>query len=91
MTLNLPPEIEAIAKAKAAQAGLPNVESFVVRIIENVTPELALLPPSSDPRIVAAINEGFASGIEGEMDDAFWQERADKLESYITSKHGPDA
>jgi hypothetical protein len=91
MTLNLPPDIEAIAKEKALQAGLADVESFVLRIIENVSPEQALLPPPSDPRIIAAINDGFASGMEGEMDDAFWQERADKLESYISAHHGPAA
>jgi len=91
MTLNLPPNIEAIAKEKAAQAGLPDIGSFVERLIENAPPEQALLPPPSDPRIIAAINEGIAGGIEGEMDDAFWQERRDKLESHISGKHGPNA
>ena len=91
MTLNLPPDIEAIAKEKAAQAGLADVESFVVRIIENVTPEQALLPSLSDPRIIAAINDGLASGIDGNMDDAFWHVRAEKLEAYISAKHGPAA
>jgi hypothetical protein len=91
MTLNLPPGIEAIAKEKAALAGMPDVGSFVERLIENAPPEQALLPPPSDPRIIAAINAGFDSGIEGEMDDEFWQQRRDKLEAIISAKHGPDA
>jgi len=91
MTLNLPPNIEAIAKEKAAMAGLPDVGSFVERLIENASPEQALLPPPSDPRIIAAINEGFASGVEGNMDDAFWKQRRDKLEAHISAKHDSDA
>ena len=59
MTLNLPPDIEALAKEKAAIAGLPDVGSFVERLIENASPEQALLPPPSDPGIIAAINVGF--------------------------------
>ena len=91
MTLNLPPDIEAMAKEKAAIAGLPDVGSFVERLVENAPAEQALPPPPTDPRIIAAINEGFASGIEGELDDAFWQQRREKLEAHISAKHGPDA
>ena len=91
MTLSLSPNIEAIAKEKAAMAGLPDVGSFVERLIENASPEQALLPPPSDPRIIAAINEGFASGVEGNMDDAFWKQRRDKLEAHISVKHDSDA
>ena len=80
-------EIEAIAKEKAAIAGLPDVGSFVERLIENAPPEQALLPPPSDPRIIAAISAGFESGIDGEMDDAFWKQRHDKLKSHISAKH----
>ena len=87
MTLNLPPDIEAIAKQKAALAGLPDVDTFVQRLIENAPPEQALLPSPSDPRIIAAINEGFASGVAGDMDDAFWQEREEKLAAHIAAKH----
>ena len=90
MTLNLPPDIEAIAKEKATIAGLPDVGSFVERLIENASPEQALLPPPSDPRIIAAINEGFTSGVEGDMDDAFWKQRRDKLETQISAKHDSD-
>lgn len=90
MTINLPPNIEAIAKEKAALAGLPDVDTFVQRIVENAPPEQALLPPPSDPRIIAAINEGFASGVEGEMDQAFWQECGEKLEKHIAVKNASD-
>ena len=90
MTLDLPPNIEAIAKEKATLAGLPDVNTFVRRIIENASPEQALLPPPSDPRIIAAIKEGFAGGVEGEMDIAFWKERGEKLERYIASRRGSD-
>ena len=90
MSLNIPPNIEAIAKEKAALAGLPDADTFVQRIIENASPEQALFPPPSDPRIIAAINEGFASGVEGEMDQAFWDERDEKLESYIANKDSPN-
>lgn len=82
MNLNLPPHIEAIAREKAAQAGLPDVDTFVFRLIENATPEQALLPPHDDPQIVAAISEGLASGIEGQMDEAFWAERRTTLRNY---------
>ena len=75
MSLELPPDIEAIAAQKAALAGLPDVDTFVQRLIENAAPEQALLPPPSDPRIMAAISEGFASGVEGEIDEDFWQQR----------------
>ncbi len=91
MTLNLPPEIEAIAKEKAAKAGLSDVGSFVERLIENASPEQALLPPPSDPRIIAAINAGFESGVEGEIDEDFWQERRRRLDGEIAKKHGPEA
>lgn len=85
MTINLPPNIEAIAKEKAALAGLSDVDTFVQRIIENAPPEQALLPPS-DPSILAAINEGFDSRVKGVMDQAFWQECGEKLESYIAAR-----
>ena len=48
------------------------------------------LPPPSDPRIIAAIKEGFAGGVEGEMDPAFWRERHENLERHIATKHGAD-
>jgi len=88
MTFQLPPNIEAIAKEKAALAGLPDINVFVQRLIENASPEQALLPPPSDPRVIAAINEGFASGIEGEMDEAFWRERDEKLKGYLAANDG---
>ena len=91
MSLDLPPEIEAIAKEKAALAGMADVDTFVQRLIENATPEQALLPPPGDARILAAVSKGFASGVEGEMDEAFWQERRDELEAFIASRHGLDA
>lgn len=91
MTLNLSPDVEAIARAKAAQAGLPDVETFVQRLIENALPEQALLPPPSDPRIVAAISAGLASGTAGEMDEAFWKERTGRLEKHIAEKQRSDS
>jgi hypothetical protein len=91
MSFELPPNIEAIAREKAALAGLPDVDTFVQRLIENAPPEQALLPPPSDPRIIAAINDGFAGGVEGEMDEAFWKTRNANIERHIASQHGPDA
>jgi len=79
MSLNLPSHIAAFAKEKADLAGLPDVATFVQRLIENAPPEQALLPPPSDPHIIAVINEGFTSGVEGEMDEAFWKEREERL------------
>ena len=82
MSLQLPPSIEAIAAEKAALAGLPDANTFVQRLIENAAPEQALLPPPTDARILAAIDEGLASGVEGEMDEAFWNERRQRLCGY---------
>ena len=90
MSLNIPPNIEAIAKEKAALAGLSDVEIFVHRIIENASPEQALLPLPTDPHIIAAINEGVAGGVEGEIDQAFWDERSKTLESYIADRQNPN-
>jgi hypothetical protein len=90
MTLQLPPNIEAIARKKAALAGLPDVDTFVQRLIENATPEEALLPPPTDARIVAAINEGIAAGVEGQMDETFWRARDESLDSHIASQRGTD-
>jgi hypothetical protein len=82
MSIQLPPDVEAIAAQKAALAGLPDVDTFVRRLIENAAPEPALLPPPSDPRILAAISEGIAAG---EMDEAFWIERSKRLEGQINA------
>lgn len=79
MTLNLPPEIVQLAREKAALAGMADVETFVQRLIENSTPEQAWKPSPDDPRIIAAIREGFASGIGGEMDEEFWRVRREKM------------
>ncbi|MCG8586576.1 MAG: hypothetical protein MI757_17880 [Pirellulales bacterium] len=88
MTLNLPPNIESIARKKAAAAGLSGVDEFVQRLIENASPEQALLPPPTDPRIIAAIDDGFASGVEGVMDATFWKEREDRLRSSLEKNRG---
>lgn len=91
MTLNLSPDVEAVARKKANQAGIDDVGVFVERLIENASPEQALLPSPSDPRIAQAIADGLACGFEGAMDDAFWQARREELEAYIARKHEPDA
>lgn len=91
MTLNLPPEIEALAREKAAKAGLADVASFVERLIENAPPEQALLPRPSDPRIIEAIQAGLDSGVAGEIDDDFWEERKRRLDGLIAKQHGPEA
>ena len=90
MSLQLPPDIEAIAAEKAALAGMPDATTFVQRLIENATPEQALLPPPHDPRMLAAINEGLAAGVGGEMDEAFWRERRAKLDRLIAGEDSTD-
>lgn len=89
MMLQLPPDVEAIAAHKAALAGLPDADTFVQRLIENAALEQALLPPPTDARVLAAINEGIASGVEGEIDEAFWMERRRRLDNHIEATHGP--
>lgn len=86
MTLNLPPEIEAIAREKARQAGIGDVDQFVQRLIENASPEQACLPSPEDPRIVKAISDGLASEVAGVIDENFWQTRREELEAYLNAK-----
>ena len=88
MQINISGEAEALLKRNAALAGFEDdVEQYVLSLILEDEPEPPVaMPAANDPRIIQAIDEGFASGDAGEITPEFWEERRRKLEQVIAQR-----
>lgn len=90
MNIKIPSDAEPLLMRNAALAGFDDLHEYVLSLIlqDNKQHETAL-PNANDPRIVKAIDEGYASGDAGEVTPEFWEQRRRKLEEWIAGQHEP--
>jgi len=82
--INIPADAEELARRNAALAGFEDVGEYVLSlIVEADRQRETALPDPNDPRIINAIEEGYASGDAGEITPEFWEERRRKLNQRI--------
>lgn len=82
--INISADMEELARRNAALAGFDDVGEYVLSlIVEDDRQRGTTLPDRKDPRIIKAIEDGYASGDAGEITPEFWEERRRKLEERI--------
>ena len=90
MTVTLPDVLWNTLEKKAAAAGFATVDEYVVDSLTDDYEAGSTRPPDFTTRaeFEKLIDEGFASGIAGEMDDAFWAERRRVLAAKLNGSAG---
>ena len=84
MQLDISSEYESLIKARAHAAGFEDrVGEYLIRLLtqdaEHSTPGVTDLANSSPEEVSLLIDEGYASGIAGEMDKAYFNCLRDDL------------
>ena len=90
MTITLPDAMRAALERKAAAAGFASVDEFVVDALTDDYEAGSTRPPHFRTReeLHKLLDEGMASGVAGEMDDAFWAERRRVLAAKMSARNG---
>ena len=90
MTITLPDEMRTMLELKTTAAGFGSVDEFVIDALTDDYEPHPTRPPDFRTRaeLEKLIDEGMASGIEGEMDDAYWAERRLVLAAKMNARNG---
>lgn len=86
MQLNIPGEYESLLRSRAQAAGFDDrIDEYIIKLISRDTDSTVDGPPELDISNLSAesvaelIDEGYASGIAGEMDAAYFNHLRDDL------------
>lgn len=85
MQIEIPGDAEPLLKRNAALAGFDDVREYVISLILEDDPKLEALPEPNDPRILRAIDDGYASGVAGTAEEVF-PELHKRLEERIAAR-----